>query len=75
LASHDLDEIDTVNRVYLFTAIDKARFKRLVEPGDKLEFKVRFVRRIKNMWKCRGEASVDGELAATAELMFTYKDV
>lgn len=75
LASHDLDEVDTKNRVYYFTAIDKARFKRPVEPGDQLIFTVKTVRRIKNMWKCSGEAHVDGELAARAELMFTYKDV
>lgn len=75
LASYDLDEVDIENRVYYFTAIDKARFKRPVEPGDQLIFEVETVRRIKNMWKCAGTASVDGELAARAELMFTYKDL
>ena len=75
LASYDLEEVDTVNRVYLFTAIDKARFKRPVEPGDQLIFTVRTIRRIKNMWKCEGKAHVNGELAASAQLMFTYKDV
>lgn len=75
LASHDLDEVDTENRLYYFTAIDKARFKRPVEPGDQLIFTVKTVRRIKNMWKCAGEARVDGELAARSELMFTYKDI
>jgi len=27
------------------------------------------------MWKCEGKATVDGELAVKAELMFTYQDV
>lgn len=75
LASFDLDEIDTQNRLYYFTAIDKARFKRPVEPGDQLIFEVRVVRRIRNMWKCEGIAKVDGNIAAKAELMFTYQDV
>jgi 3-hydroxyacyl-[acyl-carrier-protein] dehydratase len=75
LASFDLDEIDTQNRLYYFTAIDKARFKRPVEPGDQLIFEVRIVRRIRNMWKCEGIAKVDGNVAAKAELMFTYQDV
>ena len=75
LASYDLEEIGVENRVYYFTAIDKARFKRPVEPGDQLIFDVKVIRRIKNMWKCSGVAKVDGEVAARAELMFTYKDI
>ncbi len=75
LASFDLDKIDNINRLYYFVGIDKARFKRPVEPGDQLVFEVKLVRRIKNMWKCEGVATVDGELAAKAELMFTYQDV
>lgn len=75
LASFDLDKIDNLNRLYYFVGIDKARFKRPVEPGDQLVFEVKIVRRIKNMWKCEGVASVDGEVAAKAELMFTYQDV
>ena len=75
LASVGRDDIDTKNRVYYFTGIDKARFKRPVEPGDQLIFEVELVRKIKNMWKCKGVAKVDGEIAATAELMFTFKDL
>ena len=75
LASFDLDKIDNLNRLYYFVGIDKARFKRPVEPGDQLVFEVKIVRRIKNMWKCEGVATVDGDLAAKAELMFTYQDV
>ena len=75
LASFDLDKIDNQNRLYYFVGIDKARFKRPVEPGDQLIFNVKIVRRIKNMWKCEGTATVNGELAAKAELMFTYQDV
>lgn len=75
LASYDLEDVDIENRVYYFTAIDKARFKRPVEPGDQVFFDVKTIRRIKNMWKCGGVATVDGEVAARAELMFTYKDI
>ena len=75
LASFDLDKIDNLNRLYYFVGIDKARFKRPVEPGDQLVFEVKIVRRIKNMWKCEGVATVDGDVAAKAELMFTYQDV
>jgi 3-hydroxyacyl-[acyl-carrier-protein] dehydratase len=74
-ASQERDDIDLDNRIYYFTGIDKARFKRPVEPGDQLIFEVQLLRKIKNMYKCRGEARVDGEIAASAELMFTFKDL
>lgn len=74
-ASRGEYEAGSENRVYYFTGIDKARFKRPVEPGDQLIFEVKLVRRIKNMWKCQGVAKVDGELAASAEVMFTFKDL
>jgi len=77
LASHDLqdEEIDIENRIYYFTGVDKARFKRPVEPGDQIIIEVKILRRIKNMWKCAGVAKVDDQVAASAELMFTYKDL
>jgi len=75
LASRDLGEAASERRVYYFTGIDKARFKKPVEPGDRLLITVEVQRRIKNMWKCSGTAAVDGEVCATAELMFTYKDL
>ena len=75
MASHGRDDIDTENRIYYFTGIDRARFKRPVEPGDQSVMEVELVRRIKNMYKCTGVAKVDGEVAASAELMFTFKDI
>jgi len=75
MASHGREDIDIENRVYYFTGIDKARFKRPVEPGDQLIFEVELVRKIKNMYKCKGVAKVDGDVAASADLMFTFKDL
>ena len=54
MASYGRDDIDTSNRIYYFTGIDRARFKRPVEPGDQLIFNVKLIRKIKNMWKCEG---------------------
>ncbi len=75
MASYGSGSIASENRVYYFTGIDKARFKRPVEPGDQLFFEVKLLRQIKNMWKCKGEAKVDGQIVASAELMFTFKDL
>ena len=75
MASYGAEKVNAENRVYYFTGIDKARFKRPVEPGDQLMFEVELVRQIKNMYKCKGVAKVDGQIAATAEMMFTFKDL
>jgi len=75
MASYGSDDTYSSNRIYYFTGIDKARFKRPVEPGDQLIFEVELIRKIKNMWKCKGVAKVDGKVAASAELMFTFKDI
>jgi len=75
LASVGRDDINAENRVYYFTGIDKARFKKPVEPGDQLTIEVEILRRIKNMWKCQGVAKVEGNIVASAQLMFTFKDM
>jgi len=67
---------ETVNEstIYLFVGIDKARFRRPVEPGDQLEIEViqKALKRGIGMFSCT--AKVDGKIAATAEIMCTAKD-
>ena len=55
--------------LYLFAGINKARFKRMVRPGDQLQLDVELIKERKNLWKFLGKASVDGELACSAEIM------
>ena len=55
--------------LYYFVGIDKARFRKPVEPGDQLRLEVRLLRRIKSVWRFEAEASVDGKLVARAEIM------
>jgi 3-hydroxyacyl-[acyl-carrier-protein] dehydratase len=59
---------DTETRFY-FVAIDNARFRRPVEPGDQLLLKVTLKRAFKGIWKFHGSAEVDGVEAASAEIM------
>jgi len=59
---------DTDTRFY-FVAIDKARFRKPVEPGDQLVLKVALQRAFKGIWKFHGVAEVDGAEAASAEIM------
>jgi len=60
--------------VYYFVGIDKARFKRVVIPGDQLIIKATIKRKLRGIWKFEAEAYVDDELCTAAELMCTYKD-
>jgi 3-hydroxyacyl-[acyl-carrier-protein] dehydratase len=59
---------DTNTRFY-FVAIDNARFRKPVEPGDQLMLKVTLKRAFKGIWKFHGSAEVDGIEVASAEIM------
>ena len=59
---------DNETRFY-FVAIDNARFRKPVEPGDQLQLKVTLKRAFKGIWKFHGLAEVDGAEVASAELM------
>lgn len=63
------------DEMYLFAGIDKARFKRQVIPGDRVDFHVHFVKERRGIWKFTGTAEVDGELAATAEIMCARRNM
>jgi 3-hydroxyacyl-[acyl-carrier-protein] dehydratase len=59
---------DKETRFY-FVAIDKARFRKPVEPGDQLILKATLMRAFKGIWKFHGVAEVDGKEVASAEVM------
>lgn len=61
-------------RIAYFLAIDKARFRRVVRPGDQIRIEVLFQRARMGMSKVHGTVHVDGELASEADLMFGYGD-
>lgn len=62
------------NELYLFAAIDDARFKKPVVPGDTMVLEVKFLKERRNMWKFYGEAKVDGQLVCSAELMCARRE-
>jgi beta-hydroxyacyl-ACP dehydratase FabZ len=51
--------------------IDKAKFRRPVIPGDRLDMVVTMLRHKGNIGWVSGEATVDGQFACSAELMFS----
>lgn len=61
-------------RIAYFLAIDNARFRRVVRPGDQLRIEIQFLRARLGMSKVHGKAYVGEELTSEADLMFGYQD-
>jgi len=59
-------------KIAMLTALDRARFRQKVTPGDQLRLEVEAVRRRGPFWKMRGAASVAGKIVA--ELEFTLAE-
>ena len=75
LAFRTTDSQPKDGSLYYLVGIDKARFKRPVEPGDQVTIEVKFARNVRNIWFFSAEARVDGELAASADIMCASKEV
>ena len=60
---------DAQSKLFYMVKVDNARFSRQVVPGDVLELHVQIKRVIRNMAVYYGEAKVDGQLAACAEVL------
>ena len=58
------------DRIGLFAGIEECRFKRLVQPGDRLTLEVTMEKLGRRFGKGRAVASVDGEVACEALLSF-----
>ncbi len=56
------------------TGIEKAKFRRLVVPGDQLRVEVEVVRRKDPFWKMTGRISVDSALVCEGEMTAMVRD-
>ena len=61
--------------LYYLVGVDKARFKKPVEPGDQLRLEVTLNRTMRRTWLFSAEAKVEGQVVASAELMCVEKDI
>ena len=68
------EPFDPETSLLYFLGIDKAKFRRPVTPGDRLDLEVSVVQHRTNVWKLRGEASVEGTLCAQGELLASVVD-
>ena len=55
--------------LYYFAAIDNARFKRPVVPGDQLIIDVEYLKERRGLASFKGVATVDGKVVCHADLM------
>ncbi|HEV2385798.1 MAG TPA: 3-hydroxyacyl-ACP dehydratase FabZ [Candidatus Acidoferrales bacterium] len=65
---------DRESKLLYFVAIDDARFRRPVVPGEQLRVEVNVINWRGNFCKLAGSATVDGQLAAEATLMCKMVD-
>ncbi|MGB3398587.1 MAG: 3-hydroxyacyl-ACP dehydratase FabZ [Candidatus Deferrimicrobiaceae bacterium] len=61
-------------KIALFAGIDNCKFRRPVLPGDQIRLECNVTGHKGPVWKVRGEASVDGVLAAQADLTASLID-
>ncbi len=61
-------------KLIFFTAINKARFRKPVEPGDTLRIEMEVVRKRQNYYTMAGKAYVNDDVAVEAELSAAIVD-
>ncbi len=66
---------DFRRRSAFLTGIDKAKFRRPVVPGDRLDMETTLLKARSNMGWVAAEAKVDGKLACSAQIMFSVSTV
>jgi len=66
--SMDLTKEEAAEKVVYFMSIDKAKFRKPVRPGDRLEYRVSVIKRKGDIWMLDGKAYVDDQLVSQAEL-------
>jgi 3-hydroxyacyl-[acyl-carrier-protein] dehydratase len=74
LVCHAMTPEERDGKVTYFMGIDSARFRKPVTPGALLELRCQVVKSKGPVFKLRGEAWVDGQLVAEADIMAMLAD-
>ena len=67
------DEKPSPGSLFLFAGAEKIRFKKQVVPGDQLVLKSELLMQKRGIYKYLCTASVDGVVAATAEIIISHQ--
>ena len=65
---------DRKNKLVLLAAVDEARFRKPVRPGDQMRIEMVVISRRARVCKMKGTASVDGQIVAEATAMCVLQD-
>ncbi len=68
LKTQENTEKDFKDKIILFMMIDKAKFRRQVIPGDRLDYEIEIIKLTPRIARFKGYSKVGGEMAAEAEL-------
>ncbi len=74
LVLHAMPPEERARKLLYFSSIERARFRRPVEPGDQLRYEVEMLRARSTAFKLRGQAFVGDELAAEAVCLSSMAD-
>jgi beta-hydroxyacyl-ACP dehydratase FabZ len=71
ILAHEAGAFDPETQNVFFMTIDKAKFRRPVRPGDRLDIEVVPLRKGSSVWKLKGTARVGENVVASAEFTAT----
>lgn len=66
---------DPEGKLYFFSKIDNAKFRKPVVPGDQLRLEVEIIRLKSRVCHVKGRALVDGEVVVEGEVLATMIDI
>jgi 3-hydroxyacyl-[acyl-carrier-protein] dehydratase len=69
-----LQGFDASRQVAFLMSMDEVKFRRLVEPGDRLDLEVELLQSRRGILKVQGRSSVDGERACEAVITAAIRD-
>jgi 3-hydroxyacyl-[acyl-carrier-protein] dehydratase len=74
LLAHHIAPFDPEKKVIFLMSFDKAKFRRVVRPGDQLHLRVVLEKHRGNIFRIAGEARVDDQVASEALMLATLAD-
>ncbi len=63
------EPFDLSTKLMVFLGVDRAKFRKPIVPGDRVDLEVRVLFRREGVWKMKGLVTVDGVPVAEAEIM------
>ena len=74
ILAYTTEPFDPTTNLMFFLGIDKAKFRRTIVPGDRMDLYVEITHHRSNVFKFAGEATVDGTVCAEGELLASVVD-